>query len=209
MKVVVFGASGQTGRLLVEQALESGHEVIAYVRREGSVAVNHQNLKVITGPLTDTSLLVQAISGADVCISTLGGNSLTKRSPELTDGINHIVNAMEQLEVKRFIYLSSIGAGESRYFMGPLMRLLIVAILLRVPLADHTANEKCIHASSLKWTFVRPLGLTNGEKTGKYRHGSDFIKITGNHKISRADVADFLLSQIDSDKYIRKGAWLF
>jgi putative NADH-flavin reductase len=148
------------------------------------------------------------MAGADACISLLGGRSLKKRSPEITGGIANIVNVMEQAGVKRLIYLSSIGAGDSRYYMGPLLRLFIVGILLRVPLADHTTNEKRIAGSTLQWTIVRPMGLSNGEKTGKIRHGSDFIKITGSGRLSRADVAAFILGQVVSETYINRKVWL-
>ena len=208
MKILIFGASGQTGRLLVEQALESGHEVTAYVRREGAFEAGRKGLTVVTGQLDDTAKLEQAITGADVCVSTLGGGSLTKRSPELTSGIDRIVSAMGHTGVKRIIYMSSIGAGDSRYYMGPLIRLFVVGILLRVPLADHTLNEKRIASSGLQWTIIRPAGLSNGPKTGKFRQGSEFTKMTGNSQISRADVAAFILEQAASRTYIDKAVWL-
>jgi len=209
MKLVIFGASGQTGRLLTEQALDKGHFVTAYVRRNGAMTLNHPNLKVVTGSLTDTVKLTEAIKGADACFSTLGGNSLTKPSPWFTEAVDLIARVMEKEGVSRFIYLSSIGAGESRLLMGPVMRFLVCSILLRVPLAGHSANEERILRSNLKWTLVRPGSLTNGAKTGKSRHGSDFIKLSGNPKISRADVAAFMLGQASDKTYIKKGVWLF
>jgi len=209
MKLVIFGASGQTGRLLTEQALDKGHLVTAYARREGAITLNHPNLKVVTGQLDDAVKLKEAITGADACFSTLGGNSLTKPSPWFAEAIGLITGIMEQEGVSRFIYLSSIGAGESRFFMGPVMRFLICGLMLRVPLEGHTANEDRLRKSSLLWTLVRPGSLTNGEKTGKLRHGSDFIKLSGNPKISRADVAAFLLGQASDRTYVKKGVWLF
>ncbi len=209
MKLVIFGASGQTGRLLVDQALESGHEVTAYVRREGAFEAGRKGLTIVTGQLDDPAKLEQAIIGADVCISTLGGGSLSKRSPELTGGISLIVSAMELAGVKRFIYMSSVGAGDSRYYMGPIIRLFIVGIFLRVPLADHTMNEKRIASSGLQWTIIRPGGLSNGPETGKFKHGSAFTKITGNIQVSRADVAAFILEQAASSTYADQAVWMF
>ena len=171
--------------------------------------LNHPNLKVVTGQLNDPVKLKEAIAGTDACFSTLGGNSLTKSSPWFTGAIDLIAGVMEEEGVSRFIYLSSIGAGESRLFMGPVMRFLICGLLLRVPLDGHTANEERLRKSSLAWTLVRPGSLTNGEKTGKLRHGSDFIKLSGNPKISRADVAAFMLGQASDRTYIKKGVWLF
>jgi hypothetical protein len=116
---------------------------------------------------------------------------------------------MELLKVSRLIYLSSIGAGESRFLMGPVLRFFITGLMLRVPLADHSTNEECLANSKLNWTIVRPGSLTTGVKTGKVRHGSDFIKLSGNPKISRADVAAFMLDQAGSKLYGKKGVWLF
>ncbi|MDD4645703.1 MAG: NAD(P)H-binding protein [Bacteroidales bacterium] len=209
MKLVIFGASGQTGKLLVQQALDRGHEVIAYVRREGAITLEHPKLKVMTGQLYDQIKLHEAIAGADVCFSTLGVASISKRSLEFTVGIDQIVEVMEEEGVKRLIYMSSLGAGESRFLMGPVIRFIVAGFLLRIPLADHNENEKRISQSNLEWTVVRPASLTNGVKLDKVRWGSDFIKLKGNVKIPRANVAEILLNQAESRDYIRKAIWAY
>ena len=209
MKIVIFGASGKTGSLLVEQALSAGHSVIAYVRRTGGLAQQHSNLIMVTGELSDSLMLREVIAGSDACISALGRGSLTKHSHEIMAGVEMIITAMEQAGVKRFIYMSSIGAGESRYFMGAVIRFFLADVLLRVPLADHTTNEKRIAASKLNWTIVRPGGLTDDPKTGNPKHGSEKIILKGSPKISRANVATFMLEQISGNTYLNKAAWLF
>lgn len=209
MKIVIFGASGKTGSLLVEQALSAGHSVTAYVRRTGVLAQQHPNLKMVTGELSDSLKLKEAITGSDACISALGGGSLTKHAPEILAGVEMIIKTMEQSGVKRFIYLSSIGAGESRYFMGAVMRFFLTDVILRVPLADHTTNEKRIAASKLQWTIVRPGGLTDEPKTGNLKHGSEKTILKGSPKISRANVAAFMLEQLSGSMYLNKAAWLF
>lgn len=209
MKIVIFGASGKTGSLLVEQALSAGHSVTAYVRRTGVLAQQHPNLKMVTGELSDSLKLKEAITGSDACISALGGGSLTKHAPEIMAGVEMIIKTMEQSGVKRFIYLSSIGAGESRYFMGAVMRFFLTDVILRVPLADHTTNEKRIAASKLQWTIVRPGGLTDEPKTGNLKHGSEKTILKGSPKISRANVAAFMLEQLSGSMYLNKAGWLF
>lgn len=209
MKIVVFGASGKTGTLITEQALAKGHQVTAYVRRTGALVQQHPNLKVVTGALNDTGKLKEAISGADACVSALGGDSLIKHSPEITSGIDTIVSLMEQEGVKRLVYLSSIGAGESRKIMRPLIRFFIADIMLRVPLADHTANENRIEKSMLQWTLVRPAGLTNGPKTGRLKHGKSIAVLNGNPQISRANVASFIIEQLSDSSYINTGVWIY
>jgi putative NADH-flavin reductase len=209
MKLVIFGASGKTGTLLADQALAKGHQVTAFVRRAGALVQQHPNLKIIVGNLNDAAKLKEAISGADACISVLGGGSLTKHSPEIISGIDRIVTLMENEGVKRFIYLSSIGAGESRYFMGAVIRFFIADVMLRVPLADHTSNELRLAKSTVNWTVVRPGGLTDGPLTGNLKHGSEKIVLKGNAKISRANVASFILEQLSDTKYTNKGVWLY
>ncbi len=165
MKIVIFGASGKTGSLLVDEALASGHDVIAYVRKPESVKSKHPNLKVVAGYLNEKDKLKSVISGSDACISTLGGASLTKHSNEIIEGIDNIVSIMEEEKVTRFIYLSSFGVGDSRKYMPQPVRFIIADIMLHVPLADHNTNENRITKSQLNWTIVRPGGLTNGAKT--------------------------------------------
>jgi putative NADH-flavin reductase len=209
MKVVIFGTNGKTGSLILKHALANGHQVVAYIRRAGSILIENPNLKIVVGNLDETLKLRDAISGADACVSALGGGSLTKRSPEFVKGIDNIVTIMEQEVVPRFIYLSSIGAGESKFYIGQPMRFLIVNAFLSVPLADHNANETRLANSKLKWTIVRPGGLTDGPLTSNLLHGSEKIKLKGNASISRENVAAFMVSQLNESANVKKYVWLY
>jgi putative NADH-flavin reductase len=103
MKIVIFGASGKTGTLLIELALAKSYQVVAYARRAGSVAQQNPNLKIIIGELNEKDKLKEAIMGADACISVLGGNSLYIHATEIVSGIDQIVSIMEQQKVGRII----------------------------------------------------------------------------------------------------------
>ena len=208
MRIVLFGATGKTGSLLVEQALAKGHQVTAYVRNPQSVKIENPNLKIMVGNLSETLKLKDALVGAEACFSTLGGNSLTKRSPELVLGIDTIVRVAEQEVVPKFIYLSSFGAGDSKKLMPAVMRFFVVDLMLRVPLADHNLNEQRIMSSKLHWTIVRPGGLNDKPLTGSVNHGIEKFK-QGKTSISRADVAAFMLKQLEDSAYSKKAVWLF
>lgn len=207
-KIVIFGASGKTGLLLTSEALAAGYEVIAYVRSAESVKLVHKNLKVVVGQLSDKETLTSVIRGSDACISTLGGASITKHSHEIMAGIDTIVSIMEAENVKRLIYLSSIGVGDSRNYMPQPIRFLVVDLMLRVPMADHNRNENRIANSQLQFTIVRPGGLTEGPKTDHLKHGSERIKLKGNSSVSRSNVAAFLLDQVTNTDYLNKMVWL-
>lgn len=209
MKIVVFGASGKTGRLVLDEALAKGYEVIAYVRNKESVQSVHPNLTVVVGHLNEKEKLKSVITGSDVCISTLGGASLTKHNHAIMEGIDNIVGIIEEANVKRFIYLSSIGAGDSRRCMAQPARFLIADLLLRVPLADHNTNENRITRSQLEWTIIRPGGLTDGAKSANLEHGAEYAKLKGNLSISRASVAAFILDQLTDKNYLNKSVWLY
>ena len=209
MKVVIFGANGKTGILLVEQALAKGYQVVAYIRRPGSIVIDNPKLKIIIGNLNEPLKMKDAITGADACISTLGGGSLTKHSPEIMNGIKNIISIMEIAKVHRLIYLSSLGAGESRFLIAQPLRFILTRFLLKVPLADHNFNESNITKSKLDWTIVRPGSLTDGQLTGNLKHGADRTKMKGNSSISRANVAFFILQQLTDTTYIKKAVWLY
>jgi len=208
MNITIFGASGRTGQQLVSQALDRGHQVTAYVRRPEALTIQHPGLRVITGTLDEPDKLMEAISGAEACLSALGGNSLRKRSTEFTTGMDRIVALTEQEGVPRLIYLSSVGAGESRSYLPQPFRFLIVDVMLRVPLADHHTNEQRIAKSRLNWTVVRPGGLGDGLKTGNIDHGCEKTVFKSNTSISRADVATFMLDQLTETTYVNKAVWL-
>ena len=209
MRIVIFGANGKVGSLLVAQALAEGHQVIAYIRKSGSVLNEHPNLKVIVGNLNEALKMADAIAGADACISTIGSKSLIRRTPQIVAGMDNIVSIMKQEGVHRFIYLSSIGAGESRFMIAWPIRLLVVNLVLRAPLADHNANEQRIASSNLLWTVVRPCGYTDGPLTKNIQHGIIKFTLRTNSVISRANVAYFMLKQLSDETYINKCVWLY
>lgn len=209
MKIVVFGANGKVGTQIVEQALENGNDVIAYVRKAWSLKIEHPKLKIFVGNLNETLKLRDAILEADACISALGIGSLTQHATEVIAGIDNIITIMEQEKVHRFIYLSSIGAGESRYLIPQPLRFFVTKLILRVPLADHNINEQRIANSNLEWIIVRPSSLNDGVVTGNLNHGIEKVVLKGNPTISRANVAAFMLKQAVDDTYIRKCVWVY
>lgn len=209
MKITVFGASGKTGQQVVNQALELGFEVKAFVRRDNAIETTHPQLEVIVGLLDDEEKMRMAIHGSDACISTLGGKSLSKHSSEIINGIQLICKIMEEEKVDRLLYLSSVGASESYYFMQRLVRFMVIDLMLRVPIADHTTNEKTIRASKLNYTIIRPGTLNDGSFSAKIVSGVEKTVFKGNPQISRASVAGFILQGIKNADYNKQAVWLF
>jgi putative NADH-flavin reductase len=203
MKLLVFGATGGTGREIVAQALEQGHVVTVFVRNPAAITTKHENLKVVQGDVLDYRSVEAAVQGQDAVLSALGVRKLRKNTI-LSDGTKNIIQAMERHGVKRFICESSLGVGDSRGQLGWVFNIFIIPLLLRKVFQDKEVQEQYIQQSSLEWVIVRPAALTNGPRTGAYRSGFSLMDRTITAKISRADVADFMLKQLTDNSYLRK-----
>jgi len=204
MKLIIFGASGKTGLELVKQGLAQGHEITAFVRDPGKFDISDDRLKVVEGDITKYIEVGAAVEGHDAAISALGPHTLLKRVPALTVGIENIVRAMEKKGVRRIVYLSALGVGESNNDQNAFFRWVIRPVLLGRDYADHEANEKTIRGSSLEWVIVRPARLEDSPHTGKVTVD---LRLDGGlpfGRIGRADVADFILKQLGETSYLRK-----
>lgn len=203
MKIVVFGATGGTGRELVGQALERGHDVTAQARSPEKLAeLAHEHLEVVQGDVLAPTDVERAVTGQDAVLCAIGAGA--ERSTLREDGTRNIVAAMEATGVRRLVCLSSLGVGDSRANLGFFTKHVVVGIFLRHAFADHERQEAVIRNSSLDWTIVRPPHLKEGPRTGEYRHGFAPTDRDIQGWISRADVADFMLNQLDSDTYLRR-----
>lgn len=203
MKVLIFGASGGTGRHLVKQAILQHHLVTAFVRSPADFGMAAANLAVFTGNVSDPAAIARAMKGQDAVISALGVSRPLKPDPTVVQGVRDILQAMGQAGVRRFIYQSFVGVSESRPHAGPFIRI-VAARVLRHEIADHETKEAFVKASSLDWTIVRPPKLTNGARTGTYRSGEAIPARAFFPKLSRADAADFILRQLTDMTFVRK-----
>lgn len=202
MRLLIFGASGQTGRELVRQAVERQCVVTAFVRQPSKLTP-HFNLRVIEGDVADADAVHAVMPDHDAVVSTLGVGVPLKPDPSVVAGIRHIVHAMETLGPRRLLYLSFIGVADSRAAVGVVLRY-IAPIPLRAEIADHEAKEQIVRESSLDWTIVRPPKLTNGSRTETYRSGENIRTRAPLPTLSRADVADFILKELEQPAYIRR-----
>ena len=203
MNVLVFGASGKTGREVVRQALARGFNVTAFVRDTARLPLAHANLRLVTGQITDPKAVARAVEGHTGVISTLGVGLPLRHDPIVIEGVRTIVRASEYASVERLLYMSFIGVSESRDAAGFLLKQL-ASTVLRHEVADHEVKEAAIAESFVDWTIVRAPKLTNGRLTASYRVGEDIEARSPLPMMSRADVADFMLRQLSDQSFIRK-----
>lgn len=203
MKLLIIGATGSIGRQVVKQALEQGHIVTAFARNPANLDIQHPNLNPFQGDVLDLSSVEQAVRGQDAVVCVLGsGKNLT--GTVRSEGTKQIIRAMEQTGVRRLICQSTLGTGESWGNLNFYWKYVMFGFILRQVFADHERQERYVRQSHLNWTIVRPSAFIDGAHTGQYRHGFPSNDKTTQLKITRSDVADFILKQLTSDTYLGK-----
>ena len=195
MKLVVLGATGGTGRLVVEQALTAGHTVTALVRSPGKLSVGNPNLRVVKGDATNTSDLTSALQGAGAIISTLGGTGSV-----IADSTQAMVAAAKAAGVRRVVVMSSWFVERDRLNAGTR---LLTGIGMGGMVKDKISGEQALRASDLDWTIVYASLLTNGPATGSVSVLPDEARRSMSQRISRADVAAWMVKAVTSPQYIR------
>jgi putative NADH-flavin reductase len=203
MKVLIFGSTGSVGREVVQQALDQGHTVTAFARNPAKLNIKHAKLKLVQGDVMDLAAVEQAVQGQDAVLCVLGSSGKRKGTIR-SEGTRQIIRAMEKVGVHRLICQTTLGAGDSWENLNFFWKYIMFGGILRDVFADHERQENFIKQSSLDWTIVRPGAFTDGTRTGQYRHGFPGTDKTTKLKISRADVADFILKQLADDSYLHK-----
>ena len=200
-RLLILGATGGTGRQLVDQALAAGHDVTAFVRDPNKLTDGR--VRIVVGDIMqDSSTLDDATRGQDVVISALGRGLSFKPAGLIAHAAPKIIGAMERAGVRRLIFESAFGLGPT-WPDAPFGPRMFVRTLLRRIYADKAIGEAAIRQSSLDWTIVHPVGLTNGPRTGRTRI-AEHLPLRGFPTVSRADVAAVMLGLIDDPATVRK-----
>jgi putative NADH-flavin reductase len=211
MHIVIFGATGATGRCLVEQALDQGYDVTAFARNPAVVTTQHVRLSIVRGDVFQKASVQEAVANQDAVLCTIGGHDRLRvalsgqpRAPGLcTIGTRNILDAMKMFGISRLICLSAWGVGDSKGRVPVIFRNILFPLLMKEEYEDKEAQEQLIQQSTLDWTIVRPARLINGPRTGNYRMKSS-LEFSLRSSISRADVADCMLRQLTDRTFRQK-----
>ncbi|MEI9422088.1 SDR family oxidoreductase [Mesorhizobium sp. Cs1299R1N1] len=203
MKILVLGATGATGRLIVAKALAEGHDVVALVRSKAK-AGDLAGAELIEGDARDAAALTRAIAGCDAVVSSLGtAISPFREVTLLSTATRALVGVMDRQNIRRLVCITGLGAGDSRGHGGFFFDRLFLPLMLRKVYEDKDRQEDAIRASTLDWTIVRPMVLNDKPARGRIKALTDLSGVHGG-TISRADVADFVVQQLTADTWLRK-----
>ena len=207
MKLLILGATGGTGQQLVIQALEQNHQVSVLIRDPKKFKLTHDRLEIIRGDVLDQLLLTKTVEGKDAVLSALGVGKSLKSRDLISNAAKILIQAMNAKNVKRLIFISAFGVGET-FKYASLIQQLIFKLPLKNIYADKAKADEEVRKSNLEWTLVYPVLLTNNPRTDTYRVEENF-KMKGMPKISRASVADFMLRQVTDNRFVRKSPIIF
>ena len=206
MKVLVIGGTSGTGKQIITQALDKGHEVTAIVRNTDKVKTTHPSLQVLKGDVLKPETLREACNGQDAVLCALGHKKFFIKTTILSRGTKNLISAMREKGVRRLICITALGINDSRFKLGLYYSLFVHPIILFFYFRDKEKQEKLIMNADLDWTIVRPGQLTNGRRKERYKHGQGLGHYVFTKMISRADVAHFVLTVLDKDLYVKKVA---
>jgi nucleoside-diphosphate-sugar epimerase len=203
MKIALFGASGKTGQHLLRLALEAGHEVTALVRTPAKISLTHPNLRLVQGDLQDRLKVEQALQGAAAVLSTLGP-SHNRPTFEISQGTHTLLAAMQACGVRRLVISAGAGVRDPNDTPGLFDRLIqrLIKLASRNVYEDMLRTVELVRASDRDWTVVRVPMLTDDPPKG-----SLVVTWVGKGmrpRLSRADLAGFMLQQLDSDEHLRQ-----
>jgi uncharacterized protein YbjT (DUF2867 family) len=211
MKILILGATGRTGRLVVEDALKQGYDLSVLVRDKNKVSFSSKSIKVYQGTPTNRADLAAAMQGCEVIISALGiarasdapWSKLITAKNFISESIKNVIVEADQQNLKRLITVSAWGVGESKKEIPFWLRWLINYTNLGPVFAEHEAEEKLLANSNLNWTAVRPVALNDSGK-------KKTLKVSLNNlpkpslQISRQSVAKFIVDILKTDEYDMK-----
>lgn len=206
MRIVVFGANGVTGRLLIEQALAAGHDVAAVTRRPAGFPITHQRLRVAQADVHDPDAVSRAVKGNDAVLSTLGVPFTRKPVSVYSDGARNIAAAMSRHGIKRLIVVSSSATephhhADGGFLMNRVLQPLVTATIGKTTYSDMRRMEELVRGSDLEWTIMRPSGLFDAPGVTSYELHED--QAPGIFT-SRADLAASMLGLVTDVRFARK-----
>jgi putative NADH-flavin reductase len=204
MKLLVIGATGGTGRCVVEHALRAGHEVTAFARTPQKVTIQHERLRVAQGDVLQADAVLRAMQGQQAVICALGPSAGTAPGTIISDGSRNIIQAMKQERVRRLVFESGIMVGEGRG-LSAINRFLLAIFrnLNRALYEDKVRAEKLVRESGVDWVIVRPPKLKHMPGRGNYRVGQA-LNINLPAGLAHADVADFMVKSTTADAHLHK-----
>jgi putative NADH-flavin reductase len=206
MKVLVLGATGGVGQHILKLGIERGHELTALVRKPEKLKSWESRVRIVKGDALNKRALEEAVRGQDASIYSIGVKTIG-RTTLFSESTRILIDAMERNKVKRLVCITGVGAGETKGHGGFLYDRIIYPLITKRVYEDKELQEMMIQKSSLDWVIVRPAVFREGTASGKLQAVTDVRGVTL-RRVSRAEVAAFVLEQLTEDRFLRKPVFI-
>jgi putative NADH-flavin reductase len=206
MRVLVLGATGSVGRLVVEEGLTRGHEMTALARHPDKLRILASRVRVAEGNALDARAVARAVSGQNAVVDVLGAGNV-RQTTLFSESTKIVLKAMTDADVRRLICVTGVGAGETKGHGGFLYDRVLYPLFTKGIYADKDIQEELIRQSGLDWTIVRPASFRTRTPKGPLRAVTNVEGVTLN-KISRLEVAKFLLNELEQNLYVRAAVFI-
>ena len=204
MNITIIGASRGIGKEILLQSLKAGHAVTVLARHPDKIEIKDEKLNIIKGDFLDYNSVSESVKNADVVVVSVGAMPTRKTVNLFSQGTKNLLDVIKKENLHPLIIaVTGIGAGDSRGHGGFFYNKIFQPLLLKTMYEDKDRQEQMLMSEYDNWIIVRPGMLTKGNKTGKYKAVNNLAGIKGG-KISRADVAHFILAQTENPAYLRK-----
>jgi putative NADH-flavin reductase len=206
MKALVLGATGGVGQHILRLGTERGHELTALVRNPEKLKSGESRVRIVKGDALDKDAVEQAVRGQEATVYAIGIKTIG-RTTLFSESTRILIDAMERNRVKRLVCITGVGAGETKGHGGFLYDRILFPLITKRVYEDKEVQEAIIQKSSLDWVIVRPAMFREGTPAGKFEAVTDVRGVILT-RVSRAEVAAFLLEQLTDDRYLRKPVFI-
>jgi putative NADH-flavin reductase len=207
MKVLVIGGTRGIGREVVVAAHAAGHELTLLARNPERISLPVTGVRVVVGDAGDADDIERAVAGQDAVVWTVGVGPTRRPVHLFSRSTQFLLAAMAKHRVRRLVCVTGIGAGDSRGHGGFFYNRIVQPLFLKTVYEDKDRQEAMLRGSDVDWTIVRPGTLTNGPATGLTRALTDLTGVTAG-KVSRADVAAFIVEHLQTGEFRRTAVLL-
>jgi putative NADH-flavin reductase len=203
MKLLIIGATRGIGKALLETALEEEFDVTVLAREPARLGLERSGLRIVKGDVENSGSVIEAAEGQDAICSCIGVPITFQPVRLFSKAAANLVAAVKKNPGQKCVVVTGIGAGDSSGHGGFLYDRIFKPLFLKTIYADKDREEEIIKRSGVDWLIVRPAGLTNGPRTGKYKVYNDLSGVVSK-RISRLDVADFIIKQLKNPEHFGK-----
>ena len=206
MKVLVLEATGSVGQYILRLGTERGHQLTALVRNPEKLKSWERRVRIVKGDALDKDAVEQALRDQEAAIYAIGIKRIG-RTTLFSESTRILIDAMERSSIKRLVCITGVGAGENKGHGGFLYDRILFPLITKRIYEDKDVQEALVQKSSLDWVIVRPAMFREGTPSGKLEAVTEVRGVTL-IRVSRAEVAAFVLDQLTDDRYLRKAVFI-